>query len=171
MTAKDIQKEFIKTYLKPTLKEHGYKTSGQTWWKDMDDFFIVINLQNSQWNSKEQLSFCLNIGIALTEKLADKDKKKATYFDLATQARENVYLPRGRQEIKISKGGWLGYKVTDTTNITDFISDFKIDLEDNILKILDSFKTLGDCVKFYEKYEHLAENLKNQMTECGIKIP
>ena len=38
----------------------------------MGDFFIIINLQNSQWNSKEELSFCLNIGVALTEKLADK---------------------------------------------------------------------------------------------------
>ncbi|MGJ7032559.1 DUF4304 domain-containing protein [Niabella hirudinis] len=64
MTAKDIQTDFIKTYLKPTLKEHGYKTSGQTWRKSMGDFFIVINLQNSRWNSKEELSFCLNIGVA-----------------------------------------------------------------------------------------------------------
>ena len=75
---KDIQKEFIKSYLKPTLKEHGYKTSAQTWWKNMGDFFIVINLQNSSLNSKEELSFCLNIGVALTEKLADKKKQKAT---------------------------------------------------------------------------------------------
>ena len=78
MTAKEIQAKFIKTYLKPTLKLHDYKTSGQTWWKNMGDFFFVINLQNSQWNSKEEISFCLNIGIALTEKLTDKEKKKAT---------------------------------------------------------------------------------------------
>jgi len=42
MTAKELQIEFIKTYLKPTLKLHNYKTSGQTWWKNMGDFFIVI---------------------------------------------------------------------------------------------------------------------------------
>jgi len=74
MTAKDKQTEFIKTYLKPTLKSHDYRTSGQTWWKNMGDFFVVINLQNSQFNNKEELSFCLNIGVALTEKLADKEK-------------------------------------------------------------------------------------------------
>lgn len=104
-TAKDIQTDFIKTYLKPTLKEHGFKTSGQTWWKSKGDFFLVINLQNSQWNSKEELSFCLNIGVALTEKLADKEKKKATYVDLATQVREDAYLTEERQQIKKSQGG------------------------------------------------------------------
>ena len=58
MTAKDKQIEFIKTYSKPKLKEEGFRTSGQTWWKIKDDFFVVINLQNSQRNSKEELSFC-----------------------------------------------------------------------------------------------------------------
>jgi hypothetical protein len=169
-TSKDIQTEFIKTYLKPTLKEHGYKTSGQTWWKSMGDFFIVINLQNSQWNSKEELSFCLNIGVALTEKLADKEKKKATYFDVATPLREDAYLTQERQKIKKAKGGWLGYKITDKTKINDFIDDFKIDLESNILKQLDELKTLKDCVRFYEKFDIWGDNLKRQIAECGLSI-
>ena len=169
-TSKDIQKEFIKTYLKPTLKEHGYKTSGQTWWKNMGDFFIVVNLQNSSYNSKEELSFCLNIGVALTEKLADKEKQKATYYDSAMPLREDAYLTEERQQLKKSKGGWLGYKITDKTNVNDFIADFKIDLEDNILKQLDKFKTLKDCVLFYEKFEIWGDNLKRQIAECGLKV-
>jgi hypothetical protein len=169
-TSKDIQKEFIKTYLKPTLKEHGYKTSGQTWWKSMGDFFIIINLQNSQWNSKEELSFCLNIGVALTEKLADKEKKKVTHFDIATPVREDAYLTEERRQIKKEKGGWLGYKITDTTNINDFIIDFKIDLEENILEQLDQLKTIKDCVLFYEKFDFWGKNLKQQIEECGLKI-
>ena len=168
MTAKEIQIEFIKSYLKPTLKEYGYKTSGQTWWKSMGYFFIVINLQNSQWNSKEELSFCLNIGVALTENLADKEKKKATYFDLATQVREDAYLSEERQQVKKSKGGWLGYKISDTTNVTDFIEDFKIDLEDNILKTLEGFRNLSDCIAFYEKFGFWGDNLKRQIEECGL---
>ena len=170
MTAKEIQIEFIKKYLKPTLKLNGYKTSGQTWWKNMGDFFIVINLQNSQWNSKEEISFCLNIGVALTEKLADKDKKKASYFDIATNLREDAYLTKERQKIKKNKGGWLGYKITDTTNLSEFIEYFRIDLEDNILKRLDELKTLKDCVSFYEKYEFWGNNLKLLIEECRLKV-
>ena len=152
MTAKVIQLKFIKTYLKPTLKERGFKTSGQTWWKDKGDFFIVINLQNSQWNSKEELSFCLNIGIALTSLLADKEKKKVNHFDIIPHLRQNAYLTPERLQ-SISKGGSLGYKITDKTSLTEFIADFKIDLEQNILSVLDSFYTLEDCIKFYDKFE------------------
>jgi hypothetical protein len=168
-TAKDIQIDFIKAYLKPTLKAYGYKTTGQTWWKNMGNFFIVINLQNSQWNSKKELSFCLNIGVALTEKLADKEKKKATYFDLATPVREDAYLTEERKQAKKYKGG-LGYKITDKTDVTEFITDFKIDFEDNILKILDGFKTLSDCVIFYEKFSFWGDNLKSQIKEYGLKL-
>lgn len=169
MTSKEIQTEFIKTYLKPTLKTYDYKTSGQTWWKNMGEFFIVINLQNSQWNSKEELSFCLNIGIALTAKLADKEKKKATYSDIATYLREDAYLTEDRKQYIKSKGGWLGYKITDKTNVKEFIADFKIDLEDNILKILDEFKSLQDCLSFYKQFDFWWNNLKRQIDECGIK--
>jgi hypothetical protein len=167
-TAKDIQTEFVNTYLKPTLKEYGYHTSRYTWWKNMGDFFIVINLQNSQWNSKEELSFCLNIGVALTERLGDKQKKRATYFDIATNLREDAYLTEERQHIKKSKGGWLGYKITDSTNVNDFVADFKIDLEDNILKRLGLLTTLSECIQFYSKFEFWGNNLKRQIEECEL---
>ena len=65
MTAKEKQTEFIKNYLKPTLKKFGYLTSGQTWWKDKGEFFNVVNLQNYSWNSKDSVDFRFNIGIAL----------------------------------------------------------------------------------------------------------
>ena len=62
MTGKEKQKELIKNYLKPTLKDYGYKTSGQTWWKDKGEFFTLINLQNFSWNNKDNVDFCFNIG-------------------------------------------------------------------------------------------------------------
>ena len=168
MTAKEKQKEFIKTYLKPTLKLHAYKTGGQTWWKDMGEFFIVINLQNSQWNSKEGVSFCLNIGVALTKLLKDNEKKKATYFDIKTILREDAYITEERKSQK-SRGG-LGYEITDTTNLNYFINDFKIDLEDHILKQLGELKTLKDCVLFYEKFDFWGNNLKRLIKECGLNV-
>ncbi len=169
VTSKDIQKEFIKTYLKPTLKEHGYKTGGQTWWKNMGDFFIVINLQNSVGNSKEELSFCLNIGVALTARLADKEKMKASYNDIAIHLGEDAYLTEERIELKKSKGGWLGYKITDKTNVLEFIDYFKIDLESHILKILNEQKTIKDCVSFYDQFEFWRNNFRKQVEECGLK--
>jgi len=165
-----MQKEFISSYLKPTLKNHGYRTSGQTWWKSMGEFFVVINLQNSQWNSKDELSFCLNIGVALKEKLADKEKKKASIYDVATYLREDAYLSDERQQKKKDQGGWLGYLITDKTNLSNFIDEFKIDLEHNILKQLNGLQTLKDCVLFYEKFIFWSDNLKREIEECGLNI-
>ena len=170
MTSKDIQKQFIDSYLKPTLKAYGYKTSGQTWWKNMGDFFIVINLQNSQYNSKTDLSFCLNIGIALTEMLKDKERKKATYFDIATKLREDAYLSEDRIEKKRIAGGWLGYLITDKTDLSNFVTEFKIDLEDNILPTLSRFITLKDCLNFYKKYDFWGKYLERIIEERGMKI-
>jgi hypothetical protein len=170
MTSKEIEVEFIKLYLKPTLKAHGYKTSGQTWWKNNGDFFFVINLQNSSWNTKEELSFCLNIGVALTSKLVDKEKKKATYYDIAIPLREDAYLTDERIQSKKSQGGWLGYKITDKTNVTDFIEYFKIDLEDNILKTLNELKTIKDCISFYDQFDLWSSSFRNQVKEIGLNV-
>lgn len=74
MTAKEKQNLFIKTQLKPQLKNAGYQISGQTWWKEKEEFFTVINLQNFSWNNKDNVDFCFNIGIALKANLRDKKK-------------------------------------------------------------------------------------------------
>lgn len=149
MTAKEIQTEFIKTYLKPTLKNYGYKTAGQTWWKGMGDFFIVINLQNSQWNSKEDVSFCFNTGVALTL----IDKKKASYNDIFPPLRHEVYLTEKRRQFLKEQYGGLGYSIRDNTDLDDFIADFKVDFEGSVLKSLEELKTIEDCAVLYEKFQ------------------
>jgi hypothetical protein len=162
MTAKEKQTELIKTYLKPTLKNYGYKTAGQTWWKDMGDLFIVINLQNSQWNSKEDLSFCFNIGMALTRRL--KDKNKAGYFDIAgIPLRHQVFLSENRNRDLNDGSGGLGYRINNNTNLDSFIIDFKRDFEDAILKVLDELKTIEDWIIFYNKFEVLSEYFKRDL--------
>ncbi len=165
MTAKDKQIEFIKTYLKPKLKEEGFRTSAQTWWKINDDFFVVINLQNSQWNSKEELSFCFNIGVGLTENLSDPNKKKATYFDVATELREDAYLSDKRNKHKYRQDSWLGYLLTDKTDLDDFKNELKNDFENDILPKLNGLETIQDCLEFYRQFDFWGERLQNQVDE------
>jgi len=81
MNAKEKQIEFIKLHLKPFLKNNDYKTSNQTWWKDRGDFYNVINLQNYSWNTKEEVAFRLNLGIALKATVKDTTYKKISHFD------------------------------------------------------------------------------------------
>ncbi|WP_147377249.1 DUF4304 domain-containing protein [Mangrovibacterium diazotrophicum] len=163
MTAKDKQIEFIKSYLKPKLKEEGFRTSGQTWWKMKDDFFIVINLQNSQWNSKEEMSFCFNIGVGLTANLTDK--KKVTHFDNLTPLREDSYLSKNRKKHKFRKEGWLDYLMTEKTDLNDFTKELKIDFEEDILPKLNGLQNIKDCLEFYRQFDIWGSNLQRKVNQ------
>jgi len=162
MTAKEKQIEFIKSYLKPTLKQNGYQTSGQTWWKDKGDFFNVINLQNYSWNSRESIDFRFNIGIALKTTVKDEQKKRATNKDLITHLDEGAFLP-DRKNRKF--GNNQGYSITDKTDLEEFIASLKTDFEKHILPSIEESKSLADCVKFYERFPFWSDNLKRVINE------
>lgn len=168
MTAKDKQIEFIKSYLKPTLKQNGYQTSGQTWWRNEGDFFIIINLQNYSWNDKENVDFCFNIGIGLTATLKDIEKKKAVYNDLSIHVRESFYLPDDRQEHKYKSN--VGYSLRSDTDFEDFTKEMRRDLEKEILPRLDTLKTLKDCIDFYGGLQFWGDNLKRVISENHLSI-
>ena len=130
--------------MKPTLKNIGYHTSGQTWWKDKGDFFTLINLQNFSWNSKDNVDFCFNIGVAVKATMKDNEKKKPTVHDLTVYLREGFYLPDRRKEYKYRNK--TGYKLRQDTDIIDFTSELKSDFENFILPYLDKLNSLKDCI-------------------------
>jgi len=168
MTAKDIQTEFIKTYLKPTLKRFGYLSSGQTWWKNKGDFIILINLQNYSWNSEDKVDFCFNIGINLTAVMKDSEIKKPKAVGMTVYLRENSYLPDNRQEHKFKNK--VGYSLIDNTNLNELITELKIDFENEILPRLDKLKSLKDCLEFYNGITFWSDNLKRVISENKLLI-
>ncbi|WP_343697198.1 DUF4304 domain-containing protein [Flavobacterium sp.] len=162
MTAKEKQEILIKTYLKPLLKDKGYKTSGNNWWKNNETFYSVINLQNFSFNSKDQVDFCFNIGIALERFISDKTKKKITGYDIAIPCREQCFISKSRQEHKFRKN--LGFRLETDTNMEDFTTEFRIDFEQNILPTLESLNSIDKCVEFYDKMP-LWKNTFRQLVE------
>ena len=165
MTAKEKQNIFIKTYLKPKLKEWGFQTSGQTWWKDKGDFFNVINLQNYSWNTKDEVDFRFNIGIALKATLRDINKKKATYKDLIVHLDEGVFLPNRKRR---NFGNNQGYSITDQTNMIDFNNSIGEDFETHILPKIEKPITLNDCIEFYSKFSFWGDHLQNEIKKLGL---
>ena len=162
MTAKEKQTQFIKTYLKPTLKKFGYQTNGQTWWIDKGDFFNLINLQNFSWNSKDSVDFCFNIGVALKASMTDI-KKKPSVQDLTVYLRESYYLPDDRQEYKFRNK--TGYVLTEQADINDFITELKSDFENYILPTLDKLNSLQNCVDKFGGITFWGDNLKKVIAE------
>ena len=166
MNAKEKQAEFVKTYLKPTLKKFGYKTSGKTWWKSQGDFLIIINLQNYSWNDKDSVDFRFNMGIGLAVTLGDPEKKKVDQHDLTVHVSESFHLPAGRHEHKYKNN--VGYTIKSDTDLNDFIMELFHDFEKEILPRLDNLKTLNDCIDFY-KGTFWGDNLKRLIAEHNIK--
>src|SRR5690606_36841626 len=117
------------------------------------------------WNSKNELSYCFNIGVGLTEKMNDAKKKMPTYFDLATQLREDAYLSDSRKKHKYRQDSWLGYLITDKTDSKDFTSELNTDFQKDILPKLSGMKTINDCLKFYEKFDFWGNTLKKQVEQ------
>ncbi len=164
MNAKEKQLEFIKTYLKPTLKNFGFKTSGQTWWKDKGEFYTLINLQNFSWNTKEDVNFCFNVAIVLKAKIG-KNKKPSCYDSTAT-IREGAYLPEHRK--KHSFRNHSGYILKTTDDLNHFIEEFKINFENYILPELEKLNSIQDCLGFYSKYDFWFDVLKKDIEKYQI---
>ncbi len=168
MTAKEKQSQFIKLYLRPTLKQNGYQNSGQTWWRDQGNFFIIINLQNFSWNDTDNVDFCFNIGIGLTATLKDIEKKKVSYNDLSIHLRENFYLPDNRQEHNYKSKS--GYSLKSITDFEDFKKELSYDFENEIIPKLEMLKTLRDCIKLYEDVTFWGDNLKRVISENNLSL-
>ena len=163
MNAKEKQKEILKSYLKPTLKKNGFLTSGNTWWRDKGEFFDVVDHQNSSGNSKDKLSFCLNIGPALKSYLRYSRTNKISHFDVVAHLREPSFISEARCKLP-HHSGWLGYLIDDSTILNDFIAELAVDMEQEILPTLDRLKTLDDWLDFLKEgnfsHEFLARVIK-----------
>lgn len=47
----------------PVLKPLGFKRSGTTFRRELDECIQVVNVQSSQWNSREGARFTINLGV------------------------------------------------------------------------------------------------------------
>jgi hypothetical protein len=164
MTAKEKQLFVIKTVLKPLLKEYGYKTQSQTWWKVKGDFYVILDLQNFSWNSKDDINFCFNTGIATRNKV--KDPHKPSHYDRDVTIREKYYLPKDRKTHSYHNG--TGYLITNDTDLSSFVAALKNDFNVQIISKLEQLQTLDDCLNLYGDLPFGVKILKKSSTHLII---
>lgn len=157
MTAKEKQLTLMKAFLKPMFKQHGFKNRSRTWWKDKDEFLIIVDLQNLSWNSKDDVTFCFNTGIALKATLTDF--KKPSYHNRIINIRESFYLSPDRKEHRYRNK--TGYKLVDNTDLESFIKELKRDFESQIMPQLEHLQSLNDCLDLYGNVPFWGELLYN----------
>lgn len=158
MTAKDKQAQVLKTVIKPLFKSQGFKVDRQTFYKPMTDFFIVANLQNFSWNTKDQVDFCFNIGIALTATVRDLLRKKAAYRDLTAHFREASFLAESQLSDKYRTKS--GYSISSETDISEFSTYIERNFSEYILPELSKWKTLEDGMCFFDQSEFWGTHLR-----------
>jgi hypothetical protein len=142
LSAQQLQSQFLSSYLKPALKAQGYKNEEQIWWKEKQGFFLLIQLQNFPW-CKDSLAFCFNIGMSVT------------LPNFSSYAPETAYISPKRKKHKYKRK--IGYSVTDSALLSDYIQELKADFETEILPRLESLQTLDDCRKFYQHFPSFNE--------------
>ncbi len=59
----NVFQDIVKKYISADLKKAGFKKSKETWNRHKKSLVHVINIQKSQWSSRNDIDFTLNIGI------------------------------------------------------------------------------------------------------------
>jgi hypothetical protein len=84
------ENKLLQASISPLLKRHGFKKTGATWRRTIDEVIAVINIQGSQWSR----TFYLNLGVYY---LQIGDKLQPCEFDCHVRTRlENLTDNRTR---------------------------------------------------------------------------
>lgn len=145
----------VKQVIKPLLKKYGFSTAGLDWHRGIDDFYIIIHMQNSQFNSIfTGVSFRFHIFARKKDEITEKLSNEWVYGS-AHMLNQFDFLPYcgmlspyydGRGMYKID--GYKNYLPSDTPveNICRQISE---DFGDYILPELDAVKAYEDFLELY----------------------
>jgi hypothetical protein len=143
----NVLKEIIKDTIAPLFKAKGFKKKGNNFAKTFSDFAWVVNIQNSKWNTKEEIEFTFNTGIFT-------DKLFGTFYEIEPpQFPTEIYsvLRLRVTELKKMPDEW--YKITPITNIEELKSKIQSDIENVLFPHFEQFQTIENVIKEMEKLE------------------
>ncbi len=80
MPSPEKRKRIVREAVKPLLKEAGFRTKGQEWWKELEDGWLFIHLKSSQFNSPSTgCSFEFDISASSFEEIRGELNKQWIY--------------------------------------------------------------------------------------------
>ena len=151
MKERDLISEFdslIKYTLAPFFKEHGFKKSGNNFYRVTDELIQTFNIQKSSWNSKDEISFTGNIGLLVPK----------TYLKLY-KAEQLPRFPKVTDSIIQVRIGYLAgntdhwYRLAVNTSF----EHIRNNLEKDLIAVDDFFKGYQTI----SSLEPLVQNVKN----------
>ena len=147
MSMQNELKQLIKESISPLFKAKGFKKRGNNFAKAFSDFAFVVNIQNSKWNTKEEVEFTFNIGIFT-------DKLFGTFYEVEPPKfpTEMYSVLRLRiAELKGIQDEW--YKLHLTTDLNEIKRVIQNDIENVIFPHFEQFQTIEDVINEMKRKE------------------
>jgi hypothetical protein len=170
MTTRDFQTEFdnlIKEIINPTLKNLGFKKNARNYKKIVNDIVQVFNIQKSQWNSADEITFTFNIGFFNSE----------IFFE--TQSRSLPNYPK-EYDCFLNVGFAKWYKMNKSISYESLKNEIQSEIETNAVEIFTDYESLKSLSGLIKK-KNITENtmgilnmftflMKTNNAEDGIKL-
>lgn len=140
MSMQNVLKQIIKDTITPLFKAKEFKKKGNNFAKVFPDFAWVVNIQNSKWNTKEEIEFIFNTGIFSDKVFGTFYKSEPPQFptEIFSVLRLSV------TELKGHSDEW--YKLTSTTEIEEVKRQVQRDIEHVIFPHFEQFQTIEDLI-------------------------
>ena len=153
MANRNLKSEFdsiITEVIAPVFKANGFKKNGNNFYRDLGEIGQAFNVQQSQWNSKDDKTFAFNLG------LLDKEIQKKVY------QREIPKFPKEYDcEIRLRHGqlmnkGDVWYDLKKRTDLEKLKAQIGNDLEKYVLPFFDKYQEPKKWIEFFDwKFEPL----------------
>ena len=153
MTQRDYKIEFdsiVKEIIAPIFKELGFRKNANNFYRDLNSIGQVFNVQQSQWNSKDDKTFVFNLG------LIDKEINKEVYErEFPKFPKEYDCDIRLRLGLLMNKGDrW--YDLNKRIDLEKLKIQVKTEIEKYALPFYEKYKDPKNWIEFFDwKYEPL----------------
>jgi len=134
--------EILRNVIFPFFKEHGFKRNGNGFNRKTKELIQVVNVQKSQWNHQDNISFTLNIGFLDAEMYVEDWSKEIPKF-----VREYNCQIRFRLG-QIAKGNDYWYQLDKSIEKANLEIEIYTDLKTHLKPILEKYTELNSIKDF-----------------------
>lgn len=149
---REFQKEFddiVKRAVAPFFKGLGFKKNGNGFNREIHDVVQMANIQKSQWNHADNVSFTFNIGFFSADIYKDSWDKDIPKFIREYDCQ--IHLRLGH----ITKQTDYWYELNEKVTVDELENEIKDHLDKFLKPLLERVQTLNSMREFIEKNESL----------------
>lgn len=139
----DKLEKIIKDTISPIFKSNSFKKQGRNYYKPMKDFGLAFNVQSSQHNWDNHVSFTANLGVFIPSayKLNRGGNEETPRFPKTYDCFNPIRIG------SLISGSDTWYLITENTNIDEINSRIMQDFEEFVMPFFNRFKCIDDVIK------------------------